>query len=299
MNITTLNVLPLRTRLDREKKKSGLTFETVQQDYLLSWVLSGLYEHPALKDCLVFKGGTALKKCYFGKYRFSEDLDFSGVASIPRRNKLLTVVIEACKSVEQRMNEFAEIRLIVERYEEQDNHPFEQEAFKVRAQFPWHRVPLTSAKIEITMQETILLPSVTKQIIHPYDEKIDTPIHTYSLKEIVLEKLRAILQKTKKLHEEGRDRSRTRDYYDLWRIFTTFESSLDFEDFSLLLQKKCDLKNVRFVGIDSFFDPIMMETVRRTWKQWLGNLVSDLPECSQVIGDLKTKLESLLTDNRQ
>ncbi len=26
---------------------------------------------------LAFKGGTALKRCYFGDYRFSEDLDFT------------------------------------------------------------------------------------------------------------------------------------------------------------------------------------------------------------------------------
>ena len=104
------------------------------------------------------------------------------------------------------------------------------------------------------------------------------------------------MQKTKKLHEERLDRSCTRDYYDLWRIFTTFESSLNFENFSTLLQKKCDLKNVHFVGAESFFDPIMMETVRRTWKQWLGNLVSDLPECSQVINELMAKLESILAN---
>jgi uncharacterized protein len=207
MNMTTLNVMPLRTRLDREKKKSGLTFETVQQDYLLSWVLSGLYEHPLLKEKLPFKGGTALKKCYFGNYRFSEDLDFSVISSISRREKLLAVVTEASKNAEQKMNEFAEVRLVVDRYEEKDDYPFEQEAFKVRAQFPWHREPLISAKIEITMQETVLFPPMTKQIIHSYDEKIDTPIQTYSLEEIVLEKLRAILQKAKKLHEEGRNRS--------------------------------------------------------------------------------------------
>jgi uncharacterized protein len=281
--------MPLRNRLDRERKKSGLTFETIQQDYLLSWILSGLYEHPSLKESLIFKGGTALKKCYFGNYRFSEDLDFSVIAAIPRKEMLLNAVVE-------KMNEFAEIHLIIERYEEKDAHPFEQEAFKVRAQFPWQREPSISAKIEITMQEMILFPPVTKQIIHPYDERIDTPIQTYSLEEIVLEKLRAILQKTKKLHEEGRDRSRTRDYYDLWSIFTVFESDLHFENFPLLLQKKCDLKDVHFVGVESFFDPNMMETVKRTWKQWLGNLVSVLPECSLVISELKTKLESLLSN---
>jgi predicted nucleotidyltransferase component of viral defense system len=30
-----------------------------------------------LREHLVFKGGTALKRCYFGDYRFSEDLDFT------------------------------------------------------------------------------------------------------------------------------------------------------------------------------------------------------------------------------
>lgn len=293
-----MNIIPLRNRLDRERKRSCIPFETIQQDYLLSWLLSGLYEHPSLKEQLIFKGGTALKKCYFGNYRFSEDLDFSVVSSIPKKEKLFAAIIESCKISEQKMNEFAAVRLIVERYEEKDAHPFEQEAFKVRAQFPWHREPLTSAKIEITMQESILFPPVTKQIIHPYDEQIDTSIQTYSLEEIILEKLRAILQKTKKLHEEGRDRSRTRDYYDLWRIFTTFESQLYFDDFSTLLQKKCNLKNVHFAGVESFFNPMMMATVKRTWKQWLGNLVSDLPECSIVIDGLKAKLESLLINKQ-
>lgn len=286
--------MPLRNRLDRERKTNGLAFEIISQDYLLSWILSGLCEHPSLKEKLIFKGGTALKKCYFGNYRFSEDLDFSVVSSIPKKEKLLACVTEACKNAEKKMNDFAEIRLVVERYEEKNDHPFEQEAFKVRAQFPWHREPLTSAKIEITMQETILFSPVTKQIIHPYGENIDTPVQTYSLEEIILEKLRAILQKTKKLHEEGRDRSRTRDYYDLWRIFTTFESDLYFENFPLLLQRKCDPKKVQFAGAESFFDPIMMETVKRTWKHWLGNLVSDLPECDLVMTELRAKLESLL-----
>jgi hypothetical protein len=53
------------------------------------------------------------------------------------------------------------------------------------------------------------------------------------------------------------------------------------------------------VGAESFFDLVMMETVKRTWQQWLGNLVCDLPECSLVIGELRTKLESLLLANKE
>jgi len=48
----------------------------LERDYCLSWFLVGLSRSP-LRDRLAFKGGTALKKCYFADYRFSEDLDFT------------------------------------------------------------------------------------------------------------------------------------------------------------------------------------------------------------------------------
>ena len=55
----------------------GLLANVVEKDYVLGWLLAGIYNHPALKDSWVFKGGTCLKKCYFETYRFSEDLDFT------------------------------------------------------------------------------------------------------------------------------------------------------------------------------------------------------------------------------
>lgn len=50
--------------------------DVLERDYCLAWFLWGLAES-ALKPILAFKGGTALKRCYFGDYRFSEDLDFT------------------------------------------------------------------------------------------------------------------------------------------------------------------------------------------------------------------------------
>ncbi len=51
--------------------------ETVlERDYCLSWFLIGL-SHSPLKDILLFKGGTCIKKCYIPDYRFSDDLDFT------------------------------------------------------------------------------------------------------------------------------------------------------------------------------------------------------------------------------
>jgi len=74
---------PLRTRLQEARKRLGIPWDVLERDYLLSWVLAGIGQVASLRDTLVFKGGTALKKCYFGDYRFSEDLDFSTVGSPP------------------------------------------------------------------------------------------------------------------------------------------------------------------------------------------------------------------------
>ena len=49
----------------------------VEKDYVLGWMLAGIYAHEELSESWIFKGGTCLKKCYFEIYRFSEDLDFT------------------------------------------------------------------------------------------------------------------------------------------------------------------------------------------------------------------------------
>ena len=55
----------------------GLLPHVVEKDYVLGWVLAGIYGQRTLAKSWIFKGGTCLKKCYFETYRFSEDLDFT------------------------------------------------------------------------------------------------------------------------------------------------------------------------------------------------------------------------------
>ena len=61
---------PLRIRLQQAWRDLGLQSYVVERDYLLSWVLAGIGEVLELRKTRVFKGGTALKKCYFGDYRW-------------------------------------------------------------------------------------------------------------------------------------------------------------------------------------------------------------------------------------
>ncbi len=56
---------------------TSLQPQVVEKDYVLGWLLAGLYNQPELADDWIFKGGTCLKKCFFETYRLSEDLDFT------------------------------------------------------------------------------------------------------------------------------------------------------------------------------------------------------------------------------
>ena len=55
----------------------NLRVDMVEKDYILGWMLAGIFAHPALGPAWVFKGGTCLKKCFLETYRLSEDLDFT------------------------------------------------------------------------------------------------------------------------------------------------------------------------------------------------------------------------------
>jgi hypothetical protein len=98
---------PLRTRLQEARKRLGIPWEVLERDYLLSWILAGIAQVELLRETLVFKGGTALRKCYFGDYRFSEDLDFSGREGMPTGEAMELAVREACGIASKLLNEHA------------------------------------------------------------------------------------------------------------------------------------------------------------------------------------------------
>ena len=125
-----------------------------------------------------------------------------------------------------------------------------------------------------------------------YDHGKNHTLLVYSLEEIVLEKMRAILQQTKKLHEQGWSRSRSRDYYDLWRIFSDYD--INYDDFPVLFQQKCSLKDVNYSKVDDFFDPHYLKDVKRTWDKWLAQTTSNLPPYDVVIPSVQTKLGKIL-----
>jgi len=69
----------LRIKIQDEANLKKVPMHVIEKDYALSYALAGMAKQPELFHSLIFKGGTALKKIFFGDYRFSEDLDFSAI----------------------------------------------------------------------------------------------------------------------------------------------------------------------------------------------------------------------------
>ncbi len=55
-------------------RKTAMSLGNLEKDYVLSVALTRL---PGLTEHAIFKGGTCIKKCYYPKFRFSSDLDFT------------------------------------------------------------------------------------------------------------------------------------------------------------------------------------------------------------------------------
>jgi predicted nucleotidyltransferase component of viral defense system len=76
-----------RNEIIRRADQDRLPAPTVERDYILSHVLSAIATS-GQAERIVFKGGTALRLCYFEDYRYSADLDFSLIDGFDRPGAL-------------------------------------------------------------------------------------------------------------------------------------------------------------------------------------------------------------------
>ncbi|MCU0662810.1 MAG: nucleotidyl transferase AbiEii/AbiGii toxin family protein [Myxococcota bacterium] len=283
----------LQRRIQQAAKDGGVNQLAIERDYAQTYILLGLASQPELRDTLVFKGGTALKKVHFGVYRFSEDLDFSAENG-PKEEALESAIRAAMVSVQVAARQHSPITVSVERYEEREPHPGVQEAFIARVQFPWQRQPIVPVKIEVTHDEPVLLPAPPMPVRHGYDEALKVFVRTYCLEEICAEKLRSTRQTHAKLATRGWARSRGRDYFDLWHLMRLDSARVDWTKVCDLLPRKCAHRQVAIMSVVDIFEPALLDEVRATWERTLGPFVPELPAVETVFAETRARLEAVL-----
>ena len=182
--------------------------QIVEKDYVLGWVLAGIYQLPALADTWIFKGGTCLKKCFFETYRFSEDLDFTLMGPAHLDAAFLSANFA---EISDWIYEQAGIELPVEEqsfeiYENPRGNPSCQGKIPYRGPIAPRGRSIPNIKLDLTADEHVVLAPVRLPIFHPYSDAPEDGIHVtaYAYEEAFAEKVRALAERT-----------RPRDLYDV------------------------------------------------------------------------------------
>ena len=257
------NISLLANRLAREGGHR-LREDVLERDYCLAWLLAGIAESE-IRAILGFKGGTALKRCYFGDYRFSEDLDFTLLEPTPFE--------ELLRRLEPVYAAVHEASGIVFTFDREDRHAHENSnTFYLRYVGPLPRG--NDVKVDITLREHLVYPLQERAILRGYEEFADLPenrqIQVYSLEEIATEKTIALAD---------RARNEPRDLYDLW--YLTSNEGVELGALVDAVRQKLEFRGRPLEGIAEAIRE-KEARLRALWSNRLAYQMTILPEFDEV-----------------
>lgn len=252
--------------LRRISRRQRLSAGMVEKDYAISWFLKENYENDLLKEAIIFKGGTALKKIYFPEtWRLSHDLDFTALGNLNPEE-----IADGFKQV------FSVAKL-------NSGIVFSLKSFHITGgsiiaslQFKGPLVQKNRIRTDITRSEKLILDPEWRLVKTIYPDLPEFKVKVYSLKEILIEKLRSIIQ-----------RGKSRDYYDVWLLLK--ENQFDMKEMRDLLIKKCQINEIDYKS-ELIFNDKRLRAAKRYWERALSELTKELPKFDNVVSELKKKL---------
>lgn len=246
----------------------GLLPHVVEKDYVLGWVLAGIYSQRDLTKGWIFKGGTCLKKCYFETYRFSEDLDFTILE--PRyvdQYSLSDILRDVGEWVyEQTGIELPQELQDIDIYENPRGTLSCQCKLSYRGPIAPSSGGLPRIKLDLTLDEILVLPPVERTIYHDYSDLPTKGIATlcYRYEEAFAEKVRAL-----------GERARPRDLYDVINLYRNSEARLSHSVVLDVLKQKCTHRKIPIPalhGLEKFRDDL-----EGSWQSMLDHQLQVLP----------------------
>jgi len=216
----------------------------IEKDILLSHLLFHLASDKSFFENYAFKGGTCLIKCYLDYYRFSEDLDFTYIdqkefegKSMNQIRKLISDKIDEVANLLEKIAKPLDLRFKIDK---QNKEHFQFGGSNAFVTFKlWYNSKELSKetfiKVQINYREKLnyevkerdakfIIPkNLEKDFSFMYKEEADSllmpvKIKSYDLKEILIEKIRAILT---------RRGVKARDFIDVYKIIKSENIKLE------------------------------------------------------------------------
>jgi predicted nucleotidyltransferase component of viral defense system len=250
-------------------REFGLAANVVEKDYVLGWVLAGIFQHPTIGRRWVFKGGTCLKKCFFETYRFSEDLDFT----VPANDGLdQAALIAAFKEISGWVYDATgiEIPMNLIRFDVYQNHRGGVSAQgRISYRGPLQpRGALPRIKLDLTTDELLALDPVVREVHHPYSDGPEGGIQitSYCFEEVFAEKIRALAE-----------RQRPRDLYDAVHLYRHDDLAPNQALILSTLERKCAYKEIPTPTMETFRDQAALAELEAEWENMLAHQLPALP----------------------
>jgi len=242
----------------------GLEPRVVDLDYVLGCYLCFLGNQSTVQEKWLLKGGTALRKCYFEEYRFSEDLDFTVLGTVSVEN-IRNVLHSANTSMQNTIGIRTDERAMIVDVIEDD---YGKESYEARIYYfgPWnYGGSPRSIRIHTNREEILAFPAQWLSVFHPYSDREELPaisIQLYSLEEMMTEKLRAF--------SGQRKQAIPHDIFDLYHLSRNIES---VDKVLEAFPQKCHAKGISLDAI--VLDKVMARKseYENNWRQSLEYLV--------------------------
>lgn len=238
--------------LDELKSKArlkGLSMENAEKDYLIDLLLLSISRNT--KDELVFKGGTCLYK-FYGLDRFSEDADFTATKYVD--------MDKIAESIISDMKQFG-----VTSWVHKKKEPFNSVLLTLRCEGPLFRSTpqsVSSVRMDVNLRSSVDAEPLVKTYNSFYSEIPAFSILAMQEKEILAEKIRAVMT-----------RNKARDLYDLWALVNRGTGTGEF------VGKKLEYYNMKF-NYRKFAESVDKKS--SVWERELKPLLKNIPPFDEV-----------------
>ncbi len=238
--------------------------DLIEKDFILHSILVELEKDKYFNKNFVFKGGTCITKCYLGYYRFSEDIDFSWInqnlfkdRSEKQIRKILSLEIDKLIKL---LNEITGKLGLFFKADKQDPKFIEFGGSNKFVTFKiWYKSDILNKeqliKIQVNFVETFNYKFETlkaKSIIENIDKKeirflfpseseillTQPQLKVYDLKEILIEKIRAILT---------RRGVKARDFIDAFIILNELNEKIQNFEKNIIFKIRFMLKYEKYL----------------------------------------------------
>jgi hypothetical protein len=300
-------------------QKMNLKPEYIEKDYWVTYALQTVFENKIGKDT-VFKGGTALSKCYHLIDRFSEDIDLVVLRREGETNSKMNKKIKAINKIVNAILPEVKIEGITHKkgMNRKTAHSYSKyfkgaygqvkDVILVEATWLGHHEPQTTKSLSSLVGDMMLISGeseiAAKEGLMPFEVNVLEPVRT------ICEKIMSLIRFSYSENPIVDLRKKVRHVYDLHQLlkekeFSSFLNSSGFDEM-LIKVAKDDIKSFKnnnkwlsyhpgkaylFKDLDS----VWLEMIPAYRNEFRELVYGDLPDEAALLETLKVIRERLKT----